>query len=228
MINALPATLAARVVTSVIIVICAITIFRNSPTNAHEFLSNQGTVLMVVNLAILALTNQTVFAGFHFATFARFWWFPLLDGEWEGEVLSNFPRVEAMLLAAQRKAPAFNTLTQELPDGLEKSIPVVARIRSSLFEMSIKMEVVGTARRSETLFVRPQWRRPDAPRLLYLYKQVDEGRVAVTDTSEHFGAAILEFDKEALRLAGEYWTQRQSNKALNTAGRLVLRKRVDD
>lgn len=224
MINALPATLAARIITGVIMMIAAFSLFKSSPADAHDLLKIQSSVLLVVNALIFALTQNIVFAGAHRAIFARYWWFPLLDGEWEGEILSNFPRVEAMLLAAQGKRPTFDTLSQELPQGSEQPIPVTATIRSSLFEIAITLAIPGTDRTSQTLFVRPQWKRPNAPRLIYMYRQTDRGRVAVTDTNEHFGAAILDYNGDRDDLSGEYWTQRQANKGLNTAGRLVLRR----
>lgn len=65
----------------------------------------------------------------------------------------------------------------------------------------------------------------DAPELTYVYEQFDPGPIAVTDTKNHYGAGHLIYNAKQDQFAGEYWTQRNGDRGLNTAGTLVLRRR---
>ena len=88
-------------------------------------------------------------------------------------------------------------------------IPLVARIENGLLDYKITLRM-SASRTSETIFVKPEWRKPDKPRLYYLYRQREEGHVPVTDTAEHMGAAWLDYDAHSDRLNGSYWTGRKA------------------
>lgn len=224
MINALPTALTVRVFTLLVVALCAIVVALSSAPGASQLIAAQGLVVLGVNLVVFLLTLRPVFLWCHKVTFAKHWWFPRLDGAWEVTVWSNWPLVRATLAAARGDAPRFDPLTQGAPMGPAQPITMTADIKSSLFGIEIKMDVPGTERGSRTIFVRPQWCRPSLPTLTYVYEQTDHQPVAVTDSPQHLGAGVLKYHPESDELRGEYWTQRQGNKGLNTAGTLLLRR----
>lgn len=223
MINALPTAWTLRGFTVVVIVLCALAI-RSSPTEAGSLLAQQGKIVLLVNALVLALTFPPIFRFVHRCTWAHLWWFPLLDGQWDVELWSNWPRVQAMAEAARADGPRFDALTQDLPAEAMKSLHLEATITSSLFEVQMHLQVPGTNRGSRTIFMRPQWRKPKPPRITYVYEQEDHAPVSATDVPKHLGAGVLTYDKATDELRGEYWTQRQAAKGLNTAGTLILRR----
>jgi hypothetical protein len=224
MINALPTAWTIRGVTLLVIALCVLALARGSPTTAAHLWGLQGDIVIGVNALVLALTFPPIFRFVHRWTWAHLWWFPLLDGKWNVELWSNWPRVQAMLSAARGDAPSFDALTEELPPETTKPVHLEATITSSLFEVQMEMCIPGTERGSKTVFMRPQWRRPERPCITYVYEQVDHALVPVTDVPRHLGAGVLTYHKEADELRGEYWTQRQASKGLNTAGTLILKR----
>jgi len=224
MINALPTTLTVRVFTLLVVALCAIAVGLSSTSEASQLIAAQGWVVLGVNLVVFLLTLRPVFLFCHKVTFAKHWWFPLLDGEWTVTLWSNWPQVRATLAAAQGEAPRFDPLTQEPPSDPAQPITMTAEITSSLFGIEIRMDVPGTERGSRTIFVRPQWCKPSLPTLTYVYEQTDHQPVTVTDVPQHLGAGVLKYHPEVDELRGEYWTQRQGSKGLNTAGSLLLRR----
>lgn len=224
MINALPTALTVRVFTLLVLAFCAVVLALSSQSTAGDLIAAQGMVVLGVNVVVFILTIRPAFLWLHRVTWARLWWFPLLDGTWDVTVWSNWPLVQATLAAARRETPAFDPLTQELASGPPEPIAMTAEIKSSLFGIEMTMEVPGTKRGSRTVFVRPQWCRPGLPTLTYVYEQTDHKPVAVTDVPQHFGAGVLKYHSESDEMRGEYWTQRQGSKGLNTAGTLLMRR----
>ncbi len=224
MINALSPAWIVRGITLLVMLVSWASLLRISPTEASHFWAQRSTVIGVVNAVIFLLTFRPIFLALYRLSFADLWWFPLLDGKWTGELRSNWPRVRAMMMAAKGAGPKFDTLTDELPRGDELVTKLEANIKCSLFNMEIEIHLPGTERTSRTVFVRPQWCRPAQPQLTYVYDQVDHGQVAVTDVARHRGAAVLDYDRSMKELRGEYWTNRQGTKGLNTAGSLILRR----
>ena len=223
MIGALSPTWIVRVICGFTVALCAVVALGTSSASAQAVWKSSGIVVGLINFLILLLTFRSVFRRVHKVLHADGWWFPLLDGEWTGEVHSNWPRVHRMMLAARGEAPAFNTLTEELPPGQPgERTNVTAQIASNLFEILIELRIPGTNRLSRSVFVRPQWCKPSLPRLYYTYEQIDTGNVSATDAARHFGAAIVDYDTGTDELRGEYWTQRQGVRGLNTAGFITL------
>ena len=224
MINALAPAMIVRAFSFVFMVAAWASLFVSSASEASDLWSARGTILGAVNALIFALTFRPVFRVGYRLIFADRWWFPMIDGEWEGELRSNWPRVRALMLAAKGDTPPFDALADELPGGGEQVTELEATITCSLFEVLMEIRIPGTERTSRTVFVRPQWCKPAAPQIAYVYDQVDHGAVAVTDAPRHRGAAVLEFDRKTGELRGEYWTNRQSPKGLNTAGSVIFRR----
>ncbi|MDE2466682.1 MAG: hypothetical protein KGO02_23645 [Alphaproteobacteria bacterium] len=224
MINALSPAWIVRSISFLVMLAAWASLLRVSPTEAFHLWAQRGTVIGIVNAVIFALTFRPIFLGLYRVTLAKYWWFPLLEGRWEGELHSNWPRIRAMMLAAKGAAPAFDALTDELPSGSEQITRLEATIKCSMFSIELEIRIPGTERASRTVFVRPQWRRPEPPQITYVYDQIDHGQVAVTDAPRHRGAAVLTYDASTGELRGEYWTNRQGAKGLNTAGSLILRR----
>ncbi|WP_157215352.1 hypothetical protein [Flavisphingomonas formosensis] len=213
-------------VTLVVGLICAIVLV-DGGASSGEIWARRGSVILAVNLVIGALCIPRVFALAHGISFARYWWFPLLDGEWDAEIHSNWPRIRKMHEAALSKASRFDALRDTLSaeEEAESVIRASVVIRSSLILFSLRLEPHGSARISRSQFVRPRWSKPDLPELAYVYEQIDPGRVAATDSRRHFGAGIIRYDSDNDTLCGEYWTQRREDLGFNTAGTILLTRK---
>lgn len=210
-------------VTMVIGLICAIVLV-DGGSSSPEIWARRGSVILAVNLLFGVLCIPQVFAVAHAVSFAKFWWFPRLDGEWEAEIHSNWPRIRKMHQAARVKSARFDALMDPLTPEEQAECITRARvtIRSSLILFSIRLEPVGSSRISRSRFVRPQWRKPDQPELAYVYEQIDADQVAATDARRHFGAGMICYDSDTDTLAGEYWTQRREDLGFNTAGTIRM------
>jgi len=194
----------------------------SSPTEAHDLWTLKSLVLAGPSLIIFGLTWRPLFKWAYTVAFARVWMFPLLDGDWHGEVHSNWPRIRAMMEAARGDGPRFDALSDPTPAQYETGpVSIDAKIESGLFDIKITL-VMSATRRSHTIFVKPEWRRPDRPRLHYMYRQQEDGAVAITDTGQHLGAGSLDYTADGEILSGVYWTERQAEQGLNTAGRIRL------
>jgi hypothetical protein len=113
-------------------------------------------------------------------------------------------------------------MSDELPTGgPEAETQFNVKITSSLFEIRITSRMSDT-RTSRSIFVRPEQGGSGDPELYYIYEQNEAGRVAITDSKRHFGAARLRYDGQTQTLAGDYWTERRSESGLNTAGTILM------
>lgn len=229
MLNALEAKTVLRIVGIVVISLIALSMFAlklldpaQADASIWALLLEAGKLsLVLVGLLFALVSWGPAFRLIHFLTFAHHWLFPWIGGEWRGEVRSNWPRVEAMMKAARRETPPFDTFRDELPPA--EPIKVKAQIKCRLMSLHIRFEMVGTDRTSETIFVRPV-KTPEGKRqLYYVYKQDDLGAPPVTDRRDHVGAAELTWN-EGHTLQGRYWTARNEERGLNTAGVLNLKR----
>jgi hypothetical protein len=224
MINALSPTIIVRSLTLLIAIAAFFAVAVRSLNSAFDLWAVQGLVTFIVNGVIALLTVRSIFLWVYKLIRADLWWFPLLDGEWVGELRSNWPRVRTMMLAAKHERERFDALVDELSPDETSVTPLNVTIACSLLTIEMTVRIPGTERTSHAHFVRPQWRRPAAPQISYVYEQVDHGHVAVTDAQRHRGAAVLDYHQATGELRGEYWTNRQGSKGLNTAGVLTLRR----
>jgi hypothetical protein len=224
MIYALNPTFVVRCACVLTLGIVAAWLWIISPDAGRQVWGAKSILLAIPNGLIFLLTIRFVFRWVHRVTFARFWLFPLLDGEWEGEVHSNWPRIRAMMEAARGAAPSFNVLSDRIPEHVEvQPVPIRATIESGLLDIKIKL-VMSETRYSHTVFVKPERLANGKSRLYYVYQQQEDAAVDVTDTSRHQGAACLDFDPVTGVLSGIYWTERKSELGLNTAGRIRLQR----
>jgi len=225
MIYALNPTVVVRWVSFVTFVFAVAAVWLSSPTSAHSLWAAKSIVLGGPSAILFVMTFRPVFRWVHKFSFARVWLFPLLDGEWEGEVHSNWPRIQAMMEAARGNAPPFNALSDPAPTSATPgAIQIRAKIESGLLDFRITLTMSDT-RHSRTIFVKPERGSGQPSRLYYIYTQQEDGALEVTDAGRHQGAAYLDYDEDTGRLSGAYWTERQGEFGLNTAGRIRLWRR---
>jgi hypothetical protein len=202
--------------------------FIDGGESSAEIWTRRGTVLLIVSALVTALSVPWVFGLLHTILFARFWWFPNLNGEWESTIRSNWPRIRKTFEAARDQVTSFDPMRDMLSDDEagESVTRAKVTIRTSLILFSIKLEPVGSNRISRTRFVRPEWNKPALPELSYVYEQFDPDEVAQTDVRKHFGAGVVSYDADTDTLTGEYWTQRREDVGFNTAGTITLKRKT--
>lgn len=195
--------------------------------NSAQIWARRSSVILVLTALVGALSVPRIFAFVHAITFAKYWWFPLLDGEWEATIRTNWERIRRTYEAAHASGAPFDAVRGVLSPEEEARSLVKAKVTivTSLVHFSIKLEPLGSSRISRSRFVRPDWRKPALPELSYVYEQFDPERVAETDARKHFGAGLVIYDVDTDVISGEYWTQRREDLGFNTAGTITLTRR---
>lgn len=183
---------------------------------------NQIVTILMILLGLLGIPQ--VFGVVHKLTFAKFWMFPLLDGEWTAQLCSNWPRIRKTYESAKAGGPPFDAMIDPLSeaDEAERHVEADVTIRSSLFLVSMTLRPKNSNRVSRTRFIRPLWRSPDLPELSYVFEQEDLDPVARTDEPEHFGAGVIKYHTDRDEIAGKYWNDRREDAGLNTAGTIRM------
>lgn len=153
-------------------------------------------------------------------------WFPDLNGDWEVELFSNWPRQEQLLTAAASKREMFDMRhAPEAELAPMTSIILSARITQTWWSIEMKMTNPKNdtpIESSETLFVEPIARKGIYPAgICYFYKQTNDTD-NVSDNTEFYGAARLNYDAENDQLCGTAWTARMWRRAMNTAGKVTF------
>lgn len=140
--------------------------------------------------------------------------FPDLDGTWNGTLTSNWPLVSAHL----PRAPL---------DGPLQPVAATLHIKARLLSIHLTLETETRYSDSETVLVGIAKSGGETPSLTYVYRSRVPGPLP-TDTGSHHGAARLELRHEdgAPTLRGNYWTDRNWERGLNTAGLAIFRKQM--
>jgi SMODS-associating 2TM, beta-strand rich effector domain len=150
-------------------------------------------------------------------------YFPDIDGEWRGEIKSNWA------LVAQRSRPKAAAEIQAEPPRT-----AIVAIKSRLFFIRIDLDTMPRYSVSKTILVQAtRDAQSGKVRLYYVYddevktpQPADRSKHS-GDSSQHFGAAHLDVEHDdggELRLEVAYWTNRNRQNAENTAGRITLRR----
>jgi hypothetical protein len=157
------------------------------------------------------------------------WIFPDLNGIWEVELFSNWPRQLQLLEAAasnesqldMRHCPEAN-LAPLAPIHLEA---VITQTWWS-FEMHMYNPKGDTPiDRSDTISVDPFLGKGlQPPGICYFYEQVNSTD-NVSDDNVFYGAARLTYDTRSDRLTGLAWTARMWPRAMNTAGPITFTRK---
>ena len=147
--------------------------------------------------------------------------FPNLHGAWIGELRSNWPMIAARAGLPSKDAPS----SAETP-ALTQPTAVRVTFRITLFWIVMSLQSEDAYSSSKTSFVRLlKDKETGQIRLEYMYENTTK-HPATTDSAHHWGAAYLDVllnDRDP-RLDGVYWTNRNWQRGLNTAGTVVLRR----
>ena len=156
------------------------------------------------------------------------WLYPDLNGEWDVEVTSNWPRIEATLKAANGEAPTINMR------GPEEALPPLGtyRMRARITQSWLKMKMVmwnpagqGPIKESKTLLVEPFRGEGGRHGLAYVFEQENETD-QVTDERKFRGAAWVERERDDPNvLCGRMWSDRMWRRGMNTAANLRFTRR---
>lgn len=141
------------------------------------------------------------------------YFFPDIDGCWTAELRSNWPEI-----AKRSGLPPQNT------NPTSAEIDVISR----LFFVAISLHSDTGYSRSKTLSV--SMRRNPEDRQLSLNYVYENNTVnpLESDSDRHLGAASLNLitrEADGKKFEGVYWTNRNWNKALNTAGSITLKRK---
>lgn len=157
------------------------------------------------------------------------WVFPDLNGEWDVEGQTNWPRIDATLKAANRETPKL-----DMRSAPEADLPPLgntqmrARVKQSWVDIKITLwnpAGEGPIKESETLTVQPFRGEHGRHGLIYVFEQENVTTV-VTDDRKFFGAARIVADHhDPDLLCGQMWSDRMWRRGMNTAADIRFRRR---
>lgn len=155
--------------------------------------------------------------------------FPDLNGEWDVELCSNWPRHLQVLEAAQSDTTTFDIRKCDMSELADLS-PMMLRAEIYQTWWKIEMRLFNPAanspiERSDAINVDPLMR--DGLRsagISYFYKQQNRTD-QLADDIEFYGAARLEYDAVSDSLQGLFWTARMWRRAMNTGGTIKFSRR---
>ena len=145
--------------------------------------------------------------------------FPNIEGEYEVEISSNWSIIKT------RNEGREPEVSPEGDVALFKKMGI-AKITARLTRIDMSLTMNDRYLTSETVACSMQRDEGEhKPVLFYVY----EGDVATpknTDSQRHLGAAriAIPLERRPIVLEGNYWTDRNWHKGLNTAGRIRLRR----
>lgn len=139
MIYALNWTVIVRaLVTFVFVLVCLLLFFQGDDAIA-SVLAARYIVPTAIIIFLVLLNIPVVFGIVHKLTFAKYWLFPNLNGDWDAVVTTNWPRILRTYESAKNGGPPFDAITDKL-DAMEEANRVSkarVTIKSSLFSFSI-------------------------------------------------------------------------------------------
>lgn len=158
--------------------------------------------------------------------------FPDINGQYDVEIEHNWP-IQEKLFTAAREGGGFDifSISQQKPPmqkaNMKASIDMgmfSVRIRLSAADSDAPQNVIRTSRTIACSLIKPCDGYNN--RISYIFHQHNRReKVATSDDSSFFGAAVLEIDAHNPGLMqGEYWTNRAWEKGINTAGVITFRK----
>lgn len=227
MIYALSWTIIVRgLVGFVIVLVFLVLIFQGEDASA-SVLAARYIVPTVIIILLLLLNLPVMFEIVHKLTFAKYWLFPNLNGDWDAVIITNWPRIRRTYESAKNGGPPFDSITDKLTVNEEANRVSKANvtIKSSLFSFSMIVRPVGTVRESRTRFVRPARLNDGLSELSYVFEQIDPDSVETTDSKKHFGAGVVVYDPDTDEIRGDYWSDRREDAGLNTAGTIRMSRK---
>lgn len=155
--------------------------------------------------------------------------FPDLNGEWDMLLESNWSRQQQILAAAKdgRRSFDIKTCDQTALEPLMQ-IKLRAEIEQSWWTMKITVtnpQQDTPIKESQTYIVIPRKKREGQPAsLCYFYDQTNDTDNQADDPV-FSASACISYDHKTDSLEGTFWTARQWRRAINTAGRLTLKRK---
>jgi SMODS-associating 2TM, beta-strand rich effector domain len=158
--------------------------------------------------------------------------YPDLNGEWDVELETNWPRIDRTLKAANGEE-----LPIDMREGPEEALPalgnMVMRARIKQTWLTMKMDLWNPAglgaspiRESQTLLVAPFQGEDGRHGLAYIYEQENATDV-VSDDAKFKGAAWIVRDRDDPNvLCGRMWNDRMWRRGMNTAAELRFTRRA--
>lgn len=144
---------------------------------------------------------------------------PDLDGKWVGTVDSNWPLVS-------QRGPAAQPLPGNRVGQRTTPTNVTVTIQARLLSVTMTLEADTRYSNSETLLVGVT-KRPGSGvvELRYIYQNRTRNPEP-SDSGSHLGAAVLDLEQQGneMVLTGPYWTNRNWQNGLNTAGTVTFRR----
>jgi hypothetical protein len=181
-------------------------------TNIGQWWKVASAAVGDVGLLVWLVGQTAVFPYFCRLPIVRSW-FPDIDGEWQAELESNWD------IIAQRAGAA---MSQPGGEPTRAKIVIISRL------LFIRMNLTTQYSFSRTISVSATRSEEDGSlQIAYLYQNTTL-KPLETDSATHNGAALVRVNRESnkeISMQGTYWTDRNWHKAMNTAGRITLRRR---
>lgn len=208
------------------LILAGLIVFWQFPTSPMGWIRTIGTAATIWGIVLLLVAGSSGRCApwrliWQLCPAFNYWFFPDLNGKWEGTTSSNWPVVKSMFDAA--------TCTGGLnPAELEtislQDDAVTVTIKASLFYFRLTAELSNTGGRSYSITALVE-KDPhhDGFQLQYLFRQ-DTPEAGLTDDASHLGAVTADIDLNRWEMSGYYWTRRKWRAGLSTAGKLALRR----
>lgn len=153
--------------------------------------------------------------------------FPDLNGIWDVELCSNWPRQQQLLAASLSPDISLDMLKcPESELSPLKPLFLKAKITQTWWKIEMSMwnpEEDTPIDSSNTIVVEPfRQGGHKRPGICYFYKQINKSTKDVTDDTEFYGSARLLYDPGSKKLKGLAWTARMWTRAINTAGEITF------
>lgn len=193
--------------------------FISKPVDAWDYISI-GLRSITVVITLLALLGETLPVVPWIAS--RKWvqkllpnTLPHLHGEWRAKLTSNWPTIAT---------------AHGLPAGINGPTLANVSIKVRLFTLRVELTSDSKYSESKTKAVRILRNLEDGDISLHYIYWNDTPEAKETDSSNHQGAASLKLKRSNESqpfLDGHYWTNRNWEKGLNTAGRISMWREDD-
>lgn len=157
--------------------------------------------------------------------------YPDLNGDWDVELSTNWPRIDQILKAAKGDAPPIDMRT-----GPETDLPPLGtmNMRARIIQswLSMKMELwnprgEGPILESQTFMIMPFRGEDGRHGMTYIYEQENATDVVSDDTKFRGAAWIVQDRDDPDLLCGRMWSDRMWRRGMNTAADLRFVRRKD-
>lgn len=111
MIYALSWTIIVRTLVGFVVgLVCLVIIFQGGDAVTSVLAARY--IVPTVTITFLLLLNIPVIFGIvHKLTFAKYWLFPNLNGDWDAVIVTNWPRILRTYESAKNGGPPFDAIT---------------------------------------------------------------------------------------------------------------------